>query len=303
MTLFDMFPGNLEEAILEELSSYAGEPVESIDGGGTLAGGCINNAMSLQTRIGTFFLKYNSSPLPMMFAREMEGLKALHDVGAITVPRSIASRECDGNTPAFLITSYIESESKVTNFFSDFGRRFARLHKDSLHDRCGFEHDNYIGSTPQINTWTKDWVSFFGEHRIEYQLRLAHDKGHRGNLQTLGKKFLSKLDNLIGGTNEKPCLLHGDLWSGNYMVAEDGTAAIIDPAAYYGHREADLAMTRLFGGFSGEFYRSYNEEFPLPDETEMRQEIYELYHLLNHLNLFGSGYLGQCERILKRYAG
>ena len=292
----DAFQAEIERA----LGVYTGESV-SLGRQASLGGGCINNAQKLETSAGTFFLKYNPSPLPRLFETEAAGLKALHDVGTITVPEPISFSNGGDGFPPYLLTRYIASGSRARDFSENFGRNFARLHREGRGERFGFHEDNWIGSTPQPNGWMDDWVAFWRERRLGYQLRLAEKNGHGGELQRLGGRLMDRLDDLLGDPDEPPCLLHGDLWGGNYMVGEDGQAVLIDPAVYYGRREADLAMTMVFGGFDAAFYRAYEQEWPLADGSRERLDIYQLYHLLNHLNLFGGGYLGGCLGILRRY--
>jgi fructosamine-3-kinase len=190
------------------------------------------------------------------------------------------------------------------DFPAEFGRRFARLHRSTRGARFGFPHDNYLGSTPQPNGWSDDGCDFFRRRRLGHQLGLARAGGlaDRG-LARLGDRLLDRLDRWLDLPGEPACLLHGDLWGGNYLVDDAGAPVLIDPAAYHGHREADLAMTRLFGGFDAAFYAAYEEEWPLSPGSEERRPLYELYHLLNHLNLFGAAYRGRCLAILRRYAG
>lgn len=296
-----MTGNGLYREVARVLSIYLGEDVEVSPGRG-LGGGCINNAECVTTSAGRFFLKSNPSPLPGMFAREADGLEALESVGEIEVPAAIHASDGGPDFPPFLLTTYIEPGRKQPHFFELFGQCLADLHRAGTGKRFGFDNDNYLGSTPQPNTWSDDWVEFFRNHRLGHQLRLAERNGHGGELQRLGGKLLERLGDYLAEPNEPPTILHGDLWGGNYMVAKDGGAVLIDPAVYYGRREADLAMTRLFGGFDRDFYAAYEEVWPLADGSEARLEIYELYHLLNHLNLFGGGYLGGCLQILRRYA-
>lgn len=267
-----------------------------------LGGGCINDAVRLETSAGVFLVKSNSDAPDDMFEQEFAGLEALHAVGAIRIPRPIAYRPAEADSPAFLITEFLEKGPQPDSFFADFGRQFAELHRRSTADRFGFHAENYIGSTPQPNAWTEDWTAFFREHRLGFQLRLAEKNGYGGELQRLGARLLDRLPEFIDEPNEPPALLHGDLWSGNFLCTADGQPALIDPAVYYGRREADLAMTKLFGGFPRHFHDAYNGAWPLAEGTEVRQDIYMLYHLLNHLNLFGGGYHMQCVGLLKRYA-
>ena len=200
----------------------------------------------------------------------------------------------------------------MPGFFEEFGRRFARLH-EFRGPACGFPHDNYIGSTEQRNvpvqgSWAEsrdergeEWPRFFLEQRLQFQVRLAGARGHGGELERLLDHAEKRILELLATATEAPSLLHGDLWSGNYMADEEGAPCLIDPAVYYGHREADLAMTRLFGGFGEAFYRAYEEVLPLAPGQSDRLPIYQLYHVLNHLNLFGGGYYDQSRGILRRY--
>lgn len=267
-----------------------------------VSGGSINSACLLTLDDGRrLFLKSNPAPLPQMFEREAEGLQALADAGALRVPRPITH----GDDPIpFLVLEAIDVGSPGPGFFEDFGWRFAQLHRDEKADRYGFEHDNYIGSTTQPNGWMDSWTEFWRECRLGHQLRLAEDRGRSdAELRRLGDRLMDQLDVFLGDVVEPPSLLHGDLWGGNYLCDTDGAAVLIDPAVYYGHREADLAMTRLFGGFQPAFYRAYEEIWPLEPGSDERGKIYELYHLLNHLNLFGGGYRAGCVAILRRLVG
>ncbi len=271
-------------------------------------GGCISRAEVVTLEDGRrFFVKSNPAPLPGMFEREAEGLAALAETGTIRVPRPIGAGQGD-DAPPFLVLEAIDSGNRREGFSEDFGRRFARLHASSTAGevnttRFGFDHDNYIGATPQPNGWAEDWCDFWRRRRLDHQLALAREKGLSDpTLDRLGERLADRLDDLIGHPREPPSLLHGDLWSGNYMVDEQGEAVLIDPAVYRGRREADLAMTLLFGGFDARFYAAYEEVWPLEPGSEDRLEIYKLYHLLNHLNLFGRGYRDGCVAILRRFA-
>jgi fructosamine-3-kinase len=282
------------------LREEAGTPV-SIVGSSPVGGGCIHSARLVELSDGRrVFVKSNPSAPAGMFEAEAAGLAALAAAEALRVPRHARAGEAGGTR--FLVMEAIPTGSPGRGFFADFGRRFARLHRAAQAPRAGFDADNYLGATPQLNGWMDDWVEFWRAHRLGHQLELAWDNGLSDpELDRLGDRLLGRLGEWIDLPGEPFCLLHGDLWSGNFLVDEKGGPVLIDPAVYYGHREADLAMTRLFGGFSPEFYRAYEKEWPLPPGSAERLEIYKLYHLLNHLNLFGRGYRDGCLGILRRF--
>lgn len=273
-----------------------------------VGGGSIHRAAILELSDGSRrFVKHSPGAPADMFPREAEGLRALAATGAIRVPRDPLPGEADeAGGVRFLVLEAIDTGSPGHGFFSRFGRAFAELHRGTRQTRAGFPHDNYIGSTPQPNGWMDDWCDFFRQRRLGFQLELARRNGlATAELSKLGDRLLERLATWLDVPGENCCLLHGDLWSGNFLCDAEGEPVLIDPAAYYGHREADLAMTRLFGGFDRAFYEAYEEAWPLPSsgvEQRERQDIYQLYHLLNHLNLFGSGYIAQCLSILRRFA-
>jgi fructosamine-3-kinase len=266
----------------------------------SLSGGCISNAYKVTAADGSnHFLKYNSSTSNDMFLKEANGLKELSKANTIRVPKVI------GYSKDFLLTEFISSRNKKKDFFEDFGRNFSELHKFTA-ESFGFYEDNYIGSNPQINIPEENqkgsWVNFYFNKRILYQLQLSEKLGNStSELRNLISKLEDKIEEIIGYSDEKPSLLHGDLWGGNYMIDETGSAILIDPAVYYGNREADLGMTKLFGGFSSDFYKAYNECFPLKDGYDYRENIYKLYHVLNHFNLFGGAYYSQAISLMKFY--
>lgn len=275
----------------------------------SVGGGCIADARVAKFADGSRVFIKCAAGAADMFEREAEGLAALAAAGTIRVPAVLAVE------PGSLVLEHIQSASHRDDFFEAFGRDFARLHRRHG-PACGFPNDNYIGATAQLNRplagpWPgeeaaagdgRDWPEFFIERRLRYQARLAEERGHGADLLSLLERGERRVRESLEAAIEPPGLLHGDLWSGNYMADENGAACLIDPACYYGHREADLAMTRLFGGFPPRFYAAYASEWPLAEGYEERLPIYQLYHLLNHLNLFGSGYYAQCERILARVA-
>jgi len=282
----------LPEVVSDWLKAQAYGRVVSVR---QVGGGCINNGARLQTVSGkTFFLKTNRHTPADMFAREAEGLDALAVSGGPRVPTPyLYGRD-------FLLLEDLVPAPRRMEYWPEFGRRLAALHNHTQ-SRYGFNHDNYIGSTPQPNAWMEDGYIFFAEQRLSFQARLASQKG------LLGKQEVSRVNELCKRLPEliptQPAsLIHGDLWSGNAITDETGSPAIIDPAAHYGWAEAELAMTSLFGAFPDVFYRAYQEVRPLEPGFKERFPLYNLYHLLNHLNLFGSGYWGEVLAILKRYA-
>ena len=282
------------------LSDYFQRPLRVVSRQ-SVSGGSINRTSILtlddQTRV---FVKENSGSHERLFEAEAVGLEALSAAAGPRVARPLALY----HSPSiqYLALEYIPGGSKAHDFWQQFGRATALLHRYRSQSRYGFDIDNHIGRTPQINTWCDNWLQFFGEHRLGYQLQLACSKGLLDSATVTGlQKIIERLDRYLIEP-EQPSLLHGDLWGGNYMVGPDGYAVLIDPAVYFGHREADLAMTELFGGFSARFYRSYEQSWPLQPGYRDRIELYNLYHLLNHLNLFGGGYAGSVRSIIRRYA-
>lgn len=277
---------NIEEFLDEKVTSER-----------SLGGGCIANARRIQTESGkSYFLKSYSHGGSVILQNESNGLNELVKAGSIRIPKVVL---CDNS---FLLMEYIESGSRVSNFSEIFGRQFAQLHRFKG-EQFGFFEDNYIGATPQVNLpQSNSWTEFFWENRLMYQYRLAEKNGYASHELQDGYRLLEQnINDIIGGSEENPALLHGDLWGGNYMVDDKGQPCLIDPAVYYGHREADLAMTMIFGGFDSRFYSAYIEEYPLPAGWERRSDIYKLYHIMNHLNIFGTGYYSQAIRLMNSY--
>jgi protein-ribulosamine 3-kinase len=264
------------------------------------SGGCIHHAVVVELASGsTWFVKFNREA-DEMFRQEALGLEELAAAGAIRIPKLLAHGPLD-SAHHCLILEAIDSGQPRDDFWELFGRRFANLHRCTSAS-FGFKQDNFIGSSRQPNLQLGDWVEFFAQHRLEYQLKLVRQRS-LGSLELYKRmdRLLSRLGKLLEGPMEPPALLHGDLWSGNYLVDDRGEPVIFDPAVYYGAREADLAMPLLFGGFPESFFRGYEESWPLPAGWRERVAIYQLYHLLNHLNLFGSGYLDSCLEIARRF--
>lgn len=289
-----MIPAVVIKEVEGRLSEISGDKI-LIKHATSVSGGCINDCFHIDTSAGTFFLKYNdAAAFPNMFKAEAYGLQLLRDSNALPVPEVKFYGEANGYS--FLMLEWIDGEIRRKNFWEQFGRSLAKLHKAS-DATFGLDNDNYIGSLKQSNTKHQDWKSFFMTERIQPQLKLAVDK-NLVDFSTIKQfeKLFDSYDKLI--PQEKPALLHGDLWNGNFLVNKNGSAALIDPAVYFGHREMDLAMTKLFGGFDSEFYHAYEEAFPLQKGFEKRIDIHNLYPLLVHVNLFGGGYVGQVKSIL-----
>jgi protein-ribulosamine 3-kinase len=247
------------------------------------SGGCIHQCYRVTISNKPRFLKANDAKFAEAFLSEAEGLAALRSSG-LRAPQPLAHGVANG--AAYLLLEYLELRSRGA--LAALGRMLGAAHRPPG-PRFGWARDNYIGSTPQLNSWCDVWTEFWLTRRLEPQISLARSKGFELRAPSL---------KLLENHKPQPSLLHGDLWSGNAGFTKDGPV-VFDPAVYYGDREADLAMTELFGGFPREFYEAYNEVFPLPGGYERRKHLYNLYHLLNHLNLFGGGYLGQVERALR----
>jgi fructosamine-3-kinase len=259
-----------------------------------IGGGCINNGVRIYTSSEkSFFLKVNSQAPADMFALEVDGLEALDVLGGPKVPKSFLFSN------SYLLLEDLEPTSHRSDYWVIFGKQLATLHKHH-NPHFGFNRGNYIGSTPQPNPWTSDGYAFFAEHRLLFQANLAHQRGLFNNLEVKRvENLVMRLPELI--PVQPASLIHGDLWSGNAMTDRDGGPAIIDPAAHFGWAEAELAMTTLFGTFPDAFYSSYQDINPLVPGFKQRFPLYNLYHLLNHVNLFGGGYLGQVNSILKSF--
>ena len=271
-----------------------------------LSGGDIAAAYRVKMEDGrTLFAKTGGTAGPM-FLKEANGLKELEKSGAIRIPGVWYAGE------GLLVLEMIApSQPRPKDFFTRFGRALARMHRTQS-GAFGFYEDNYIGATAQRNTpqlpfdpAAKEqvlWAHFFFEYRILHQYKLLESKRYAADIKSLFKKIEPLLLTIIAQCPpEPPTLLHGDLWSGNYLADEKGEPCLIDPAVYYGDREADLAMTSLFGGFPAEFYRAYHEEYPLRDEYKKREPLYQLYHVMNHVNLFGGAYWDEMRSIMRDY--
>ena len=264
-----------------------------------LSGGDINAVFKLKTNRGVFCLKQNDrSRYLEMLQKEANGLNKLRQHSQFHVPQVIATFE--DKHSQYLLMEYVELGSKSSGFWEDFGGKLANMHQQSS-EQFGWQEDNYIGSLKQTNTQHSDWASFYREERILPQIRLAFDS-QKVDLSFVQKaeKLCSKLHEIF--PTESPALLHGDLWSGNFMINSEGNPVLIDPAIYYGHREMDLGMMHLFGGFSDYLFHTYNEHFPLEKDWTVRIPLTQLYPLLVHVNLFGGDYVRSAHSVIQRYS-
>ena len=250
--------------------------------------------ISAAWRVGDVFLKTGPVSSFDMFSAEAEGLAELSAPGVVRIPQVVACGT-HGDT-AYLATEWLQLDRPTRDSEVRLGEQLAALH-DTARDQFGWHRDNTIGLTPQHNAWSDNWVDFFREHRLGFQLRLAAENGYTGSLQAQGVRLLKRLPVFFEGYQARPALLHGDLWGGNWASCE-GVPVIFDPAVYYGDPETDLAMTRLFGGFGPPFYEAYAAHTPPASGSHDRSDLYQLYHVLNHLNLFGSAYLGRAQELI-----
>ena len=273
-------------------------------------GGDINDSYCLSLSDGTaLFMKCNDLKNLSFFEAEAKGLDALHQTGAIGVPKTLGIGTDKTQRISFLLMEYLEAAPRDKEYWEVFGRELAELHQADCHGfavpdgklHFGFASDNYIGASPQINTPKESWVTFFRECRLLPQIRMA-ERYLDPRMRKQCERLLEHLDSYLTEP-EFPSLIHGDLWSGNAVCGPDGKAWILDPAAYVGHFEAELAMTELFGGFSSPFYEAYHEVNRIDSGYRDRRDLYNLYHMLNHLNLFGASYLSAVQRILNKYIG
>jgi fructosamine-3-kinase len=303
------------DKISAHISEVTGDKF-SIDNRRSVSGGCINQGYSISSNSRTYFVKINQASQVAMFEAEALGLQQMLDTQTIRVPQPICWGT-EGNS-AYIVLEWLDLGGRGGDrSWEEMGRKLAEMHKytppsppllrggeevDSALLKGGFGWDinNTIGSTLQINNWTANWAEFWAEHRIGYQLKLAR---RRGGHFPQGERLLEVIPELLAGYEPQPSLVHGDLWGGNAGVTSAGEPVIFDPAAYFGDREVDIAMTELFGGFSAQFYRGYNQVLPLDLGYEKRKTLYNLYHILNHFNLFGGSYQSQANQMIDRILG
>lgn len=279
---------------IAEALRAAGVSVVGAPAARPVGGGDISAAWQLETGDRPVFLKTGPASSFDMFAAEAEGLAELATPGVIRVPGVIAC-DIEADT-AFVALEWLDFERPTRDTEWRLGEQLAALH-GVTRDRFGWHRDNTIGLTPQHNEWADDWVDFFRHQRLGFQLRLAADNGFTGSLQERGARLMKRLPVYFDGYTPAASLLHGDLWGGNWASC-GGEPVIFDPAVYFGDRESDLAMTRLFGGFGAAFYDAYEANAPLAAGHRERSDLYQLYHVLNHLNLFGSAYLGRAGQLI-----
>ena len=281
--------------IAEHITQVTGEKFEIIDHL-SVPGGCINTGYKITDGTRRYFVKLNQASQVAMFEAEALGLKQMRETQTIRVPQPL----CYGTAKnsCYIVLEWLELGGRGNDkSWEQMGQKIAALHRYQGKSEFGWDINNTIGSTPQINTWVGDWVEFWVKHRIGYQLKLAK---HRGGSFHQGDRLLKVIPELLAGYQPQPSLVHGDLWGGNAGVTVDGEPVIFDPATYWGDREVDLAMTELFGSFPSAFYRGYNQTWPLDDGYKQRKTLYNLYHILNHFNIFGGGYGSQAERMIEQ---
>lgn len=282
----------LASAIADAITRVTGDPF-SATALTPIGGGDINQAFSIGIGARRYFVKTNRAGCLPMFDAEVDALRALAATHSVRVPQPIASGTTAGQ--AFLVLEHLDMHGGGDAAL--LGEQLAQLHR--VPQPCfGWTHDNWIGSTPQRNGWQHDWIAFWRDQRLGFQLALAAQNGYGGALQRDGDMLLARLDALFDGYTPEPSLLHGDLWGGNHAYLVDGNPVIFDPALYVGDRECDMAMSELFGGFAPDFYAAYRASWPLDGGYAVRKTLYNLYHILNHANLFGGGYAAQAVRMI-----
>jgi fructosamine-3-kinase len=258
-----------------------------------VGGGSINQAFAISEGDRAYFVKLNDPKRVAMFEQEALGLRQMAETKTIRVPLPL----CWGTTErsSYIVLEWLDFGYGTHQSWRDMGTNLAALHRVTSDRGFGWDQQNTIGATPQPNPWTESWLEFWREHRLGYQFQLAKRRGGHFPQQ---RALLDALPDLLAGHEPEPSLVHGDLWSGNAAVTKDGEPVILDPAVYFGDREVDLAMTELFGRFPNDFYHAYDEAYPLASGYERRKTLYNLYHILNHFNLFGSGYESQANSMI-----
>ncbi len=283
---------SLWETISADIAAVTGKQA-SLTQQGAVGGGCINQAVRVQYGEDAYFVKLTTSSQLAMFEAEALGLQELIGSHTLRIPEPVCWGD-DGES-AYLVMEYLELGGQGDS--AELGEGLAAMHRVTQ-QQFGWVQDNTIGATLQVNTCHSDWVTFWRQQRLQFQLELAARNGHGGRLQSQGEQLLDVFPCLFSSYSPEASLLHGDLWAGNYAFTREGVPAIFDPAVYYGDREADLAMTELFGGFSADFYAAYDNAWPRDAGYRTRKTLYNLYHILNHLNMFGGGYKSQAQGMI-----
>jgi len=287
-------PMSLWPAISQHISAATGESF-NIEKQRDVAGGCINQTTKLSDGQRSFFVKTNHISHGDMFEVEALALEEMASSNTVKVPQPVCYG--DNGSHCYLVLEYLHMNGSANQ--AEFAQQFAAMHK-TTQDQFGWHRNNTIGSTLQINQPHDNWIEFWRTRRLGFQLELAASNGYTGELQKLGERLMADFPVLFADYHPQPSMLHGDLWGGNFSALEDGSGVIYDPAFYYGDREADLAMTYLFGGFAPSFYAAYNETWPLDKGFAVRKTFYNLYHIINHTNLFGGGYHGQAISMIEQ---
>jgi len=283
---------------IEKFTEIYGTSVQLTDSR-SVGGGCINHALKISTTVGDFFLKWNASAPADMFQKEAAGLTEMAlSNSSLVIPRVIWSKGND-DLPGLLLMEYLPAPNSTSGFDERLGRGLAQMHRKTA-PAFGFHHSNYCGTTVQDNSWTTNWVEFYAQHRIwNLVQQIKVTRGISSDDHEIYEKLVELMPKLLDHATI-PSLIHGDLWSGNYMYTSRGPA-LIDPACYYADREMELGMMKLFGGFSSMVWGAYEEEFPLPEGWKQRIRLYQLYHILNHYLLFGGSYGREALDIAKEY--
>ncbi len=287
-------------ALAHAIAEVLAEPFEIVSAA-PVGGGCIHTALEITGRAARsdqhYFAKVNARASAPMFAAEADGLAALRDARSIRVPEVVVHGHDDEH--AWLVLEWMDLGTLVASSAAPLGGALARQHR-TPRERFGWGSDNFIGATPQLNGWSDDWPAFWRDRRLHAQLRLAARQRLPSRMIDRGERLAADCEVFFRTYRPARSLLHGDLWGGNAAALADGTPAVFDPAVYVGDREADLAMTELFGGFPPEFFAAYRSHWPLDDGYTVRRDLYNLYHVLNHANLFAGDYVRQAERSIER---
>ena len=302
-------PDKLKAHIVSIIQSISGE--SSFRHITPVGGGCINHVFRIDTSHERYLLKWNERSPYGMFTAEAKGLQLLKSAKAIRVPEVLGCAEKSTEHPAYLLLEWMENDAgrmDQVGYQKMLGEQLAEMHRAVVGSEnpgyYGLDHDNFIGSNPQWNDWNMGWIDFFRKMRIGKQMTIAMNNGMMtAKRQRLLSKLMDHLEDWIDEEHCRPSLLHGDLWGGNVMAGPGGVPVLIDPAVYFGDREAEIAFTTLFGGFDRDFYQAYQATWPLDPGYQERKSIYNIYHLLNHMNIFGGSYAGQVDQVLQRYVG